>query len=304
MKMLLSEVEELAAKYGMESCGYDFLDDYLEGVEFMDKKTKKPTLFVEAEFTPEYEEELNELEEGTEYKIDSTKCIVTNACVYGSFVNESGFLDASTNGIILFSKEDMENVNDGIYHHELDMHMLEFCILIQQHPIQHSRLIFEQHIHHIDIIKERFEKVLNEFGFYEELNTFFNLDSERDNTNIEIWYVYDELYNCAFYTDCVTGKLIFDGKDVTDMTADEFRNCMMSEIICHGDGKPRFEFEFVFHKGEPGWNKNTAQNIYQMQDDIKKGTRKENKVDYNSVPEKYQKIVEEHKQLPLKHYKE
>ena len=26
MKMLLSEVEELAAKYGMESCGYDFLD--------------------------------------------------------------------------------------------------------------------------------------------------------------------------------------------------------------------------------------------------------------------------------------
>ena len=45
MKMLLSEVEELAAKYGMESCGYDFLDDYLEGVEFIDKKNQETDTF-------------------------------------------------------------------------------------------------------------------------------------------------------------------------------------------------------------------------------------------------------------------
>ena len=300
--MLLSEVEKLAAKYGMAPIGYDYLDGYLEAVEFQDIKTKKTTFLVETKFTPEYVDELRELEPGTEYEVDATKCVVVNACVYGSFVNESGFLDGSTNGIILFSKENLENINDGVYHHELDMHMLEFCISIQQHPIQHSRLILEQHIHHIDIIKERFEKVLNEFGFYEELNTFFNLDGERDNTNIEMWYVYDEVYNCAFYTDCITGKLIFDGKDVTDMTTDEFRNYMMSEIICHGEGKPRLEFEFVFHEGEPGWNKNTAQNIYQMQYDLQHGMRRENEVDYNSVPEKYQKMVEKHKQLPIKYY--
>ena len=300
--MLVSEVEELAAKYGMESCGYNFLDGYLEGVEFQDKKTKKTTLFLESEFTPEYEEELQELEEDTEYQIDISKCVVTNACVYGSFVNESGFLDGSQNGILLFGKENLEEVNDGMYHHELDMHMLEFCIWIQQHPIQHSRLILEQHIKHIDIIKERFESVLNEFGFYEELNSFFNLDAQRENTNIEMWYVFDELYNCAFYTDCVTGKLIFDGKDITNMTTDEFREYMMTEVVCHGDGKPRLEFEFIFHEDEPGWNKNTAQNIYQMQHDLKRGMRKEDEVDYNSVPEKYQKMVEEHKQLPIKYY--
>ena len=300
--MLVSEVEELAAKYGMESCGYNFLDGYLEGVEFQDKKTKKTTLFLESEFTPEYEEELQELEEDTEYQIDISKCVVTNACVYGSFVNESGFLDGSQNGILLFGKENLEEVNDGMYHHELDMHMLEFCIWIQQHPIQHSRLILEQHIKHIDIIKERFESVLNEFGFYEELNSFFNLDAQRENTNIEMWYVFDELYNCAFYTDCVTGKLIFDGKDITNMTTDEFREYMMTEVVCHGDGKPRLEFEFIFHEDEPGWNKNTAQNIYQMQHDLQRGMRKEDEVDYNSVPEKYQKMVEEHKQLPIKYY--
>ena len=300
--MLLSEVEELAAKYGMESWGYNFLDGYLDGVEFKDKKTKKTTLFLEAEFTPEYEDELNKLEEGTEYEIDSTKCIVTNACVYGSFVNESGFIDGSNNGILLFSKENMEDVNDGMYHHELDMHMLEYCMCIQLHPIQHARLILEQHIKHIDIIKERFESVLNEFGFHEELNSFFNLDTQRENTNIEMWYVFDELYNCAFYTDCVTGKLIFDGKDITNMTTDEFREYMMTEIVCHGDGKPRLEFEFIFHEDEPGWNKNTAQNIYQMQHDLQRGMRKEDEVDYNSVPEKYQKMVEEHKQLPIKYY--
>ena len=300
--MLLSEVEELAAKYGMESCGYNFLDGYLEGVEFQDKKTKKPVLFLEAEFTPEYEEELQELEEGTEYRIDSSKCVVTNACVYGSFVNESGFLDGSQNGILLFGKENLEEVNDGMYHHELDIHMLEFCIWVQQHPIQHSRLILEQNLEHIKIIKERFEEVLNEFGFYEELNSFFNLDSQRENTNIEMWYVFDELYNCAFYTDCVTGKLIFDGKDITNMTTDEFREYMMTEVVCHGDGKPRLEFEFIFHEDEPGWNKNTAQNICQMQHDLQRGMRKEDEVDYNSVPEKYQKMVEEHKQLPIKYY--
>ena len=115
--MLLSEVEELAAKYGMESCGYNFLDGYLEGVEFQDKKTKKTTMFLEAEFTPEYEEELQELEDGTEYQIDASKCVVTNACVYGPFVNESGFLDGSQNGILLFGKESLEGVNDGMYHH-------------------------------------------------------------------------------------------------------------------------------------------------------------------------------------------
>ena len=300
--MLLSEVEELAAKYGMESCGYNFLDGYLEGVEFQDKKTKKTTMFLEAEFTPEYEEELQELEDGTEYQIDASKCVVTNACVYGPFVNESGFLDGSQNGILLFGKESLEGVNDGMYHHELDIHMLEFCIWIQQHPIQHSRLILEQNLEHIEIIKERFEDVLNEFGFYEELNSFFNLDAQRENTNIEMWYVFDELYNCAFYTDCVTGKLIFDGKDITNMTTDEFREYMMTEVVCHGDGKPRFEFEFIFHEDEPGWNKNTAQNIYQMQHDLKRGMRKEDEVDYNSVPEKYQKMVEEHKQLPIKYY--
>ena len=300
--MLLSEVEELAAKYGMESCGYNFLDGYLEGVEFQDKKTKKTTLFLEAEFTPEYEEELQELEDGTEYRIDTSKCVVTNACVYGPFVNESGFLDGSQNGILLFGKENLEEVNDGMYHHELDIHMLEFCIWIQQHPIQHSRLILEQNLEHIEIIKERFEDVLNEFGFYEELNSFFNLDAQRENTNIEMWYVFDELYNCAFYTDCVTGKLIFDGKDITNMTTDEFREYMMTEVVCHGDGKPRLEFEFIFHEDEPGWNKNTAQNIYQMQHDLQRGMRKEDEVDYNSVPEKYQKMVEEHKQLPIKYY--
>jgi len=302
--MLLSEVEELAAKYGMESCGYNFLDGYLEGVEFQDKKTKKTTLFLEAEFTPEYEEELQELEDGTEYRIDSSKCVVTNACVYGPFVNESGFLDGSQNGILLFGKENLEEVNDGMFHHELDIHMLEFCMWIQQHPIQHSRLILEQNLEHIEIIKERFEDVLNEFGFYEELNSFFNLDSQRENTNIEMWYVFDELYNCAFYTDCVTGKLIFDGKDVTDMTTDEFREYMMTNVVCYGDGKPRLEFEFIFHEGEPGWDKTTAQNIYQMQHDLQRGMRKEDEVDYNSVPEKYQKMVEEHKQLPIKHYHE
>lgn len=302
--MLLSEIEELAAKYGMESCGYNFLDGYLEGVEFQDKKTKKTTLFLEAEFTPEYEEELQELEEGAEYRIDSSKCVVTNACVYGPFVNESGFLDGSQNGILLFGKENLEEVNDGMYHHELDMHMLEFCIWIQQHPIQHSRLILEQHIKHIDIIKERFEIVLNKFGFYEELNSFFNLDAQRENTNIEMWYVFDELYNCAFYTDCVTGKLIFNGNDITDMTTDEFREYMMTEVVCYGDGKPRLEFEFIFHEDEPGWNKNTAQNIYQMQHDLQRGMRKEGEVDYNSVPEKYQKMVEEHKRLPIKYYHE
>ena len=300
--MLLSEVEELAAKYGMESCGYNFLDGYLEGVEFQDKKTKKTTMFLEAEFTPEYEEELQELEDGTEYRIDASKCVVTNACVYGPFVNESGFLDGSQNGILLFGKENLEEVNDGMYHHELDIHMLEFCIWIQQHPIQHSRLILEQNLEHIEIIKERFEDVLNEFGFYEELNSFFNLDAQRENTNIEMWYVFDELYNCAFYTDCVTGKLIFDGKDITNMTTDEFREYMMTEVVCYGDGKPRLEFEFIFHEDEPGWNKNTAQNIYQMQHDIRRGMRKEDEVDYNSVPEKYQKMVEEHKQLPIKYY--
>ena len=300
--MLLSEVEELAAKYGMESCGYNFLDGYLEGVEFQDKKTKKTTMFLEAEFTPEYEEELQELEDGTEYQIDASKCVVKNACVYGPFVNESGFLDGSQNGILLFGKENLEEVNDGMYHHELDIHMLEFCIWIQQHPIQHSRLILEQNLEHIEIIKERFEDVLNEFGFYEELNSFFNLDAQRENTNIEMWYVFDELYNCAFYTDCVTGKLIFDGKDITNMTTDEFREYMMTEVVCYGDGKPRLEFEFIFHEDEPGWNKNTAQNIYQMQHDLQRGMRKEDEVDYNSVPEKYQKMVEEHKQLPIKYY--
>ena len=302
--MLLSEVEELAAKYGMESCGYNFLDGYLEGVEFQDKKTKKTTLFLEAEFTPEYEEELQELEDGTEYRIDSSKCVVTNACVYGPFVNESGFLDGSQNGILLFGKENLEEVNDGMYHHELDVHMLEFCIWIQQHPIQHSRLILEQNLEHIEIIKERFEDVLNEFGFYEELNSFFNLDSQRENTNIEMWYVFDDSYNCAFYTDCVTGKLIFDGKDVTDMTTDEFREYMMTNVVCYGDGKPRLEFEFIFHEDEPGWCKETAQNVYQMQHDLQRGARKENEVDYNAVPEKYQSMVEEHKKLPIKHYHE
>jgi hypothetical protein len=39
-----------------------------------------------------------------------------------------------------------------------------------------------------------------------------------------------------------------------------------------------------------------------MQHDLQRGMRKEDEVDYNSVPEKYQKLVEEHKQLPIKYY--
>ena len=41
-----------------------------------------------------------------------------------------------------------------------------------------------------------------------------------------------------------------------------------------------------------------------MQHDLQRGARKENEVDYNAVPEKYQSMVEEHKKLPIKHYHE
>lgn len=292
--MKLSHVKDIAEKYGMEFSSYQFLDGYLTNVAFRNKQTKEEALDVEAEFDPEYEEELEQLEPGKEYEIDFTRCTVKNICIYGPVVNESGFFDGSTNGIVLYS-----DTKEDSYTYRHSIKLLETCIQIQQNPITHSRFILEKHLHNLDVVKERFWPVLEELGFHEMLSDLFNLQEEREDTHLTMWYEFDKLNQICLYTDCITGQIIYGTHDITNATTEEFRELVYNDVVYRDTGSIKLEFEFILHKGEKGWNQTTAQQIYQIDDDLRRGFRYENDVNYDYVPDKYATIVEKHKQLSV-----
>lgn len=184
---------------------FTFLNGELVEVFFTNKESGK-LIKLGCEFPDSLYDYLTE-KYGEECEYDAmsdevaSRIIVTDAIIQSTIVNIAGFMDGSTNGIIL-----IKNTNKSDYY-EHPLTMFEKCVWIQNHETEHMYNIVNQHLKNIEFFNNNV-KPLFENNFYNKYDSMLDLEEKQDSSPRFSWQRKEgtEYTEIEFTTDCITGE--------------------------------------------------------------------------------------------------
>ena len=167
--------------------------------------------------TPEYSEYLDSLGDNAEYEPDYSKYIVTSAHISSPITTERNYFDYSNGAIYLSDKSD---------YHTHSLSLFEKCVDIQRMSLlEHEKFIIEQHLKNLEWICNVLAPELKKYDYKVDYSSLFDTDDGGLNSNLTIVFEHYNEGECDLgiitETDCITGELKIDPKELKDKKADE-----------------------------------------------------------------------------------
>ena len=280
--------------YTLEPAPYTFLDNSLEAVCYQSTLGKTVTLWVF--MTPEYEEKLKALPEGTEYELDETGYEVTGAHIVCNICNQPGFYDGDVSGITLVSEP-------GDYNKDT-LDLFEYCLGLQEEDLtEHEVRMMEAHLEHVLWAAANLTPVLKAADYKVTESNVLNINvEERPNSNLALEYTHYNGDEISLETHCITGApLLYPTclQRAYGLPASDVKEVIRQEIwekpMVQGGTRPNPKYEYLV-RSEPRLDKDTFAEVFDLITQVK-DKRIYREPDWSHIPDEYNHLKAEWEQL-------
>lgn len=293
MKTLKEYSDFLVSKgYCETSISQTYLDGHLEIVEFVKNDFHVNLYVVE---TNELSDYLDTLEPGTEYQVDYNNYIVDSANIESPICNVSDFLTGTTKEIQLVSEPNEYN------HHTLDL--FEKCIEFQKTNIlEHELFIMSKRKEQLEWATKNLIPILEKYDYYVKYDSFFDTTNGKCNSNVRIDFKHPNNNELIIEIDCITGESIIwadinstdgciDLSELYGKSVDEVSNILLEKVW----KKDELRFGYIYNN-DTHYTINTYYSVLTLFDCLHY-KEKRNDILFDSIPEKYNNLIEEYNKL-------
>lgn len=275
-------------EHGYEPKDYLFTDSQLESICLFkgEPKSDSPYISIETSYTEEYEEELSKLEEGEEFEVDLSKCVIRYITFTGNISYQS-----STKEMVLGPQE-IEKYFDK-------------ALKIFENPTGYVWEYMKYCRDSLWLFNNFIRPTLEKYHYEESYNSFWDI-SERSETGSEFVFCYTYKY-CrdsvlTFRVNLLSGELLWDYGKVNDLTFT--KDLLEKEMGYDKDGDIDIRFEYLISK-DPTFTPTSYQDILALLNNIRffKGGFKyvreipQSKINFKNIPESYHYLIDEYLKL-------
>jgi len=293
MKTLKEYSDFLVSKgYCETSLSQTYLSGRLEIVDFI-KNGFCINLYVNE--TKELSDYLDTLEPGTEYQVDYNNYIVVGARIESPICNVADFLTGETKEIQLVSKPNSYN------HHTLDL--FEKCIEFQKtNLLEHELFIMSKRKEQLEWATKNLIPILEKYNYYVDYDSFFDTTHQKCSSNIRIDFKHPNNNELTIEMDCITGESIIwadinstdgciDLPELYGKSKDEVFNILLEKVW----KKDELRFGYIYNNNAH-YTIDTYYSVLTLFDCLHY-KEKRNDIDFDSIPEKYNDLIEDYNKL-------
>lgn len=284
-------IDKLKEK-GYEPADYLFTDNQLESICLFkgEPKHNSPYITIECSYSEEYEEELSKLEEGEEFEVDLSKCVVD----YISFVGKICYQSPAKEMVL--NPQEIEKYFDK-------------ALRIFENPTGYIREYMKYCTDNLWLFVNFIRPTLEKYHYEESYNSFWDIN-EKSEIGSEFVFCYSYKYYrdsiLSFRTNLFSGEFLWNYGKVNDGT---FAKDLLEKEMGYKDGKIDLQFEYLISK-DPTFTPTSYQDILSLLHNIRlfKGELEyvreipREKINFNNIPESYHYLIDEYTGLYNKYH--
>ena len=267
---------------------YSYVDGHLVAVDF---KKDKWLVTIQCEETEEFYNELENMEDGTEYTVDYNNYVVTGIFIQSPICDRAGFTDNDKSGIFLPAEP-------GDWHtHGLEY--FEYCLGLQStNLLEHELKIMKCRIETLSWAKENFVPIIEKYDYTCSFDSFFNCDENATDDTSDPTIIFNHYNDGQLYidNDCITGKpkIVCDGIDITDDVYGKDSETVYNVLVEKVWKKNVSRYGYIW-SGDPKETKYSEQEVFNLMRAIDYGDDKV-KINFDIIPERCKWLVDKYKE--------
>lgn len=267
---------------------YTYLDGQLDAVDF---KKNDWLITIQCEETEEFYNELENMEDGTEYTVDYKNYVVTGIFIQSPICDQAGFTDNDKSGIFLPAEP-------GDWHtHGLEY--FEYCLGLQStNLLEHELKIMTSRLETLSWAKENFVPIIEKYDYTCCFDSFFNCDETVTDDTSDPSIIFNHRNRGQLYidNDCITGnpKIVCDGIDITDDVYGRDSETVYNVLVEKVWKKDEPRYGYIW-SGDPKETKDSYNEVSTLIQTIDYD-EKPRKINFDIIPERCNWLVDKYRE--------